>query len=423
MTNAMSKPIPKKPKLQKLPAGSVIPLWPRAIWVPDKDNEAGEKSRTVKLTLSTEPGNLNGKTLNKTFKIFRSGSPEEWILWRQDFYEICTGMSIVTGANHNRMVRQLLSDEPLKEFESQIANFATETIAHCNDALNAVAAIQVFPNNAYAKQKKYLRQGMWKPKKLSIRNAYTRVCELNQQLLSFPNQAGLLPVDELKSAFINLCSPDWQQEFLKTGINEYSSTWEEILTKAEALENAEVAAAENKATSSDKRTLQGGEVAPAAQPPKKKKFKPSYYCKLHGADQRHNTEECKVLQGEIFKLKEEKSRPSSSFSNKVNNQQKSTWTDRKRQATSYSAEQLKHIVRLTKEKTMKQAKENYEAYQLQKDEKSVEIDNDLALDRAKMVEMENFMNNLIAADESSMEDEPELSQVELEELAGDLSSD
>jgi hypothetical protein len=45
------------------------------------------------------------------------------------------------------MIRQLLSDEPLKEFVSQIANFATETIAHCNEALNAVAAIQVFPNN------------------------------------------------------------------------------------------------------------------------------------------------------------------------------------------------------------------------------------------------------------------------------------
>jgi hypothetical protein len=58
------------------------------------------------------------------------------MLWRQDFYEICAGMSIVTGANHNRMIRQLLSDEPLKEFELQIANFATETIAHCNEALN-----------------------------------------------------------------------------------------------------------------------------------------------------------------------------------------------------------------------------------------------------------------------------------------------
>jgi len=30
-------------------------------------------------------------------------------------------MAIFSGANHNRMVRQLLSDEPLKEFESKLA--------------------------------------------------------------------------------------------------------------------------------------------------------------------------------------------------------------------------------------------------------------------------------------------------------------
>jgi hypothetical protein len=178
------------------------------------------------------------------------------MLWRQDFYEMCTGVSIVTGANHNRMFRQLLSDEPLKEFESQIANFATEPIAHCNEALNAVAAIQVFPNNACAKQKTHLRQGVWKPKALTIRNTHTRVCELNAQLFNFPNQTGVLPVNQLKSAFINICAPEWQQEFLKTGINECSSTWEEILTKAEALENAEVTTAESKVTTNDKRSLE-----------------------------------------------------------------------------------------------------------------------------------------------------------------------
>jgi hypothetical protein len=185
-------------------------------------------------------------------------------------------MSIVTRANHNQMIRQPLSDEPLKEFESQIANFATETIAHCNEALNAVAAIQVFPNDACAKQKKHLRQGAWKPKALTMRNAYTRVCELNAQLLNFPNQTGVLPVDELKSAFINICAPEWQQEFLKTGINECSSTWEEILTKAEALENAEVAVAESKATRNDKGSLEEGEAAPAAQPSRKKKPRLSF---------------------------------------------------------------------------------------------------------------------------------------------------
>jgi hypothetical protein len=40
----------------------------------------------------------------------------------------------------------------------------------------------------------------------------------------------------MKLAFINLCLPDWQQEFLKTSINEYLTTLPKILAKAEALE-------------------------------------------------------------------------------------------------------------------------------------------------------------------------------------------
>jgi hypothetical protein len=88
-----------------------------------------------------------------------------------------------------------------------------ETNAHSNHALDAVA-IQIFPTNTYAKQKIYIRQGMWKPKVLTIRNVYTtRICELNQQLPSFLNQTGLMPKDEMQLAFINLCSPDWQQDF------------------------------------------------------------------------------------------------------------------------------------------------------------------------------------------------------------------
>ncbi len=108
--------------------------------------------RRLQLELSTEPGNSNGKTLTKSLKIFRSGSPEEWILWRTDYNEVCTGMSITLGAARNRMVCQMLSDEPLKEFERTLSIFATETNAKSNRALDSVAT-QIFPTNAYAKQK------------------------------------------------------------------------------------------------------------------------------------------------------------------------------------------------------------------------------------------------------------------------------
>lgn len=58
--------------------------------------------------------------------------------------------------------------------------------------------------------------------------------ELNNWLLSHPFQTGMLPEGKLKSAFINICTPKWQQEFLKmdVNVNKRSSTWEEIVPKA-----------------------------------------------------------------------------------------------------------------------------------------------------------------------------------------------
>jgi hypothetical protein len=78
-----------------------FPLWPRATWVPEKENADGEKARSLKVEISTKPGNLNGKDHIKSFKIYRSGTPEEWILWRQDFNEVCVGMSLRPATPQN----------------------------------------------------------------------------------------------------------------------------------------------------------------------------------------------------------------------------------------------------------------------------------------------------------------------------------
>jgi hypothetical protein len=114
MIDALYKPIPKKQKPAKAFASPIIPLWPRATWAPeDKDDLAGENTRKIKSRmLLTEPSNLRGKTLNKEFKIFRTGGPEELILWLD---KICTGMAIVSGADHNWMVCQMLTDKSFKQ--------------------------------------------------------------------------------------------------------------------------------------------------------------------------------------------------------------------------------------------------------------------------------------------------------------------
>jgi hypothetical protein len=66
-------------------------------------------------------------------------------------------MSISTGWARIRMIRQMLSNEPLKEFERvlALATHATETIANSNHSLDSVTN-QIFPTNVYAKQKKYI---------------------------------------------------------------------------------------------------------------------------------------------------------------------------------------------------------------------------------------------------------------------------
>jgi hypothetical protein len=426
MTNSMSKATPRKQKIAKAFAAPMIPLWPRATWAPETlKNQAGENTRKIKLTLLTEPGNENGKTLTKEFKIFRTGGPEEWILWQRDFKEICAGMAITVGSNRNRMVRQLLSDEPLSQFETRLATCVTETNANCNLALDAVA-VQMFPNNAHPKQKKCLRQGMWKPRALTIRNVYVRLCELNNQLTSYPNQTGVLPEDELKSAFINMCLPEWQQEFLKVDINEHASTWEEIISKAEALETAELALAERVPA---KRNIKDGKItAPTSKlPPKrkaKKEEKTPFCCKLHGSGQGHNAIGCKVINGQIDKLKavREGRQPHSQNSGNNNQQSpsKSNWTDRKRPPTLHSTEQLKDVVCVTKKKAMKDAKEKFQ-WQLHDDLNAMECNDSAAKDQTKMHEMESFMNNLIDNDESELED-IELTQAKLDELTASVSS-
>jgi hypothetical protein len=74
MTNSMSKPIPKKPEVQRAFAHPMIPLWPRATWVPDKANEAGEKTHSLKLTFCQQ--NQATSTAKHSPRLSRSSKPE-----------------------------------------------------------------------------------------------------------------------------------------------------------------------------------------------------------------------------------------------------------------------------------------------------------------------------------------------------------
>jgi hypothetical protein len=327
------------------------------------------------------------------------------------------------------MVRQLLSDEPLKESERSLATFPVQTQANCNLTLDAVALL-IFPTNAHAKQKKHIRQGLWKPKALTIRNICTRISELNAQLESFPFPTGLLREEKMKSAFINLCLPDWQQEFLKTGINECSSSWDEMLSKAETMEQAQNAIVEVTASNSkeNKREREEGEVDtnPSSKAPPKKKVKTPFCCKLHGCGQNHSTDKCKVLNAEFEKIKQNrKPRAFSGQQTNPNNQQppntKPNWSDinKKHTNTSHSTEQLQEVICMTQKKAMEDAKTHC-ALQIENDLNAMQIKVDAEEQVDKMHEMESFINSMQGelSEEEEEEQTDELTQAKLDELAG-----
>jgi hypothetical protein len=156
----------------------------------------------------------------------------------------------------------------------------------------------------------------------------------------------------------------------------------------------------------------------------KKEEKTPFCCKSHGSGQGHDTIGCEVINGQINKLKavREGRQPHSqnSGNNNQQSQSKSNWTDRKRPPTSHSTEQLKDVVRVTKKKVMKDAKEKFQS-QLHDDLNAMEHNDSAAEDQTKMHEMESFIDNLIDNDKSESED-IKLTQAELDELTASVSS-
>ena len=248
---------------------------------------------------------------------------------------------------------------------------------------------------------------------------FTRICELNAQLASYLNQTGLLPEDEMKSAFINLCLPDWHQEFLKTGLNKYSSSWPEILSKAEALEQVEVAMLEMTPAKDTKRDREEGEVA-LPKPTPKKKANTAFFCKMHGPDQRHNTDSCKVINAEIERLKGRKPLFGNNNNQQSGGNTKQNYENKKRLAASYSTEQLKKVVCMTRKKAMEDAKTRFDK-QVQDELNELETNNDAIQELEKMKAMELFINNAIEDESDMEEDTDKLTQAKLDELAASFS--
>jgi hypothetical protein len=153
---------------------------------------------------------------------------------------------------------------------------------------------------------------------------------------------------------------------------------------------------------------------------------------MHGPDQHHNTDGCKVINAKIEWLEGQKPPLN-------NNQQgslagdasKKPWNEsKKRPAASYSIEQLKEVVKMTRKKATEDVQKQLNAqvrdeiHVMQNNTQNLrekKVYNDAILELDKMREMEVYINNPIKSGSDTNSGDEELTQAELDELAASFS--
>ena len=194
-----------------------ISIYPIAKWnVKDGDESA---FRSVKLDLRTNPASDTSPKFSSYFKVFESGTPEQWCRWREDLTTVFRGLALTTGPTQAGMIRHLLNGQARDTFNEFFENRNnTETPENVEKALKKVAAT-LFPDSAVTNQKQYLRHELKKPGKLTARETSTRLLQLNAWLSYYPADgedpaAAVTKLDEieLRDIYYRLLPANWRRK-------------------------------------------------------------------------------------------------------------------------------------------------------------------------------------------------------------------
>ena len=194
-----------------------IPLYPITKWNAKDDDESA--FRSVKLDLKTNPSAVSSAKFSSYFKVFESGTPEQWCRWREDLETVFKGLALTNGPTQAGMIRHLLSGQARDNFNEYFSNNAhAETTENVEKALKKVAAT-LFTDSAVVNQKQYLRHELKKPNKLTARETSTRLLQLNTWLSYYPADgedpaAEVTKLDEieLRDIYYRLLPMTWRRK-------------------------------------------------------------------------------------------------------------------------------------------------------------------------------------------------------------------
>jgi hypothetical protein len=154
-------------------------------------------------------------------KIFATGLVEQYICWKRDLYTIIVDQNITRAQDKFTMARRLLHGDALAVFETLTID-KDETNNEDLELVMRSLATHVFPKNALATQKAWLRQSRQAHKtgNLLMRCWVARIQEINMMLPEFPpdfdNTQMMWPKDVTKIVEYGI-PQKWKAKMVKMG--------------------------------------------------------------------------------------------------------------------------------------------------------------------------------------------------------------
>jgi hypothetical protein len=286
----------------------------------------------LNLKLLAVPGNNDSPTYSMPVRYFDNGTPEEWLMFQKALSKVLIGQNITTGPPTYGMARRLMEGAALSKLDESALLHGAETLVHYEEVMRDITNY-VFPTRALQIQKRYMRRHMRKAPYMKMKDYMARVEELNNYLSMFPDYTigDELHEDELLNIYEYGIPKSWSRHFLLQNWDPQHHTKQEFREFCERLETAEDITPRTFVKSKDYNGPRGRFDSNKSNRYKDTRvttsrpgYKPaqtfqstrnnapmSKRCRLHGPNNTHDTDQCKVIGDQADKMRAQwQARPS-----------------------------------------------------------------------------------------------------------------
>ena len=286
----------------------------------EKELSEPRKGEFLKCWVYSDPSDYQSEKNYINVRIFKVGTPESWLKIIEDIDTLNKGQALNYTSQRFTLARTILKGDARRAFEQEAKkaqgddhNEDNFTDVDFDECIKAVTK-HVFPRNALAIQKRWMRRWMCKPRSLTVRQYVARVMEIVSKFKYFPGYKAEMAMtnDEIADVIANSVPSFWERMMVLQGFDILDKSIDELtdfLERVEATEAMESDLRTSKRPMADRpqktgagkqggaKQLQGpGRTAPFKNKRKEK------WCVYHNTD-KHDLSECKVMLDQAKKMR------------------------------------------------------------------------------------------------------------------------